>query len=149
MYTVCPTLQNCTMTRPRIMQYDDDCKRELAKWRQKSNLANATMTWEKKAELCKRGKIRVSVPRERGNCTLEYVFRAEMTFWRDMVNCPATSEPLFTKVTWDLVERVIKWIEDGEDCDPEPIAKMYINLGTESEPKYICRKKMRTEPFDA
>ena len=63
------------------MQYDDDdCKRELAKWRQKSGLAKATMTWEKKAELRKRGKIRVSVPRERGNTTLEYVFRAEMTF---------------------------------------------------------------------
>ena len=44
------------------------------------------------------------------------------------MRCSATSERLFTNLTWDLVERVIKWIEDGEVCDPEPIAKIYINL---------------------
>lgn len=43
-------------------------------------------------------------------------------------------------MTWNLELRVIKWIEAGEVCDPEPIDKMYTNLGTEDAPKYICRR---------
>ena len=107
--------------------------------REQSGKPNATLTWEQTAERRKRGKIRVSVPRRRNGQTFEYIFRNEMTWWRE-VRCKVTSESLFTSVTWKLVQRVVKWIEAGEVCDPEPIDKMYINLGTEDAPKYICRR---------